>query len=89
METCISNIFSEKESTKLEDKIDLEIIHNEVIESIHDDYTGYNINESIDDGGRVDIEITNDCNTQSSKERSVSPLSSKYMFTNCRQKRLI
>ena len=33
---------SEKESMELEDEIDLEVIYNEIIESTHDDYTGYN-----------------------------------------------
>lgn len=79
-------MFSEKKSTELEDKMDLEVTHNKVIESIYNEYTGYNINASIDDGGRADIETTKDCNTQPNKDLLVLPLSINDVFTEGRKK---
>ena len=70
---------------ELDDEIDLEVIHNEIIESIHDSYTGYNTNESIEDGKRTYTTTTIVCNTQPNKERTVVPLATKDVFSKGRQ----
>ena len=79
LENCISDMFSDKESIELEeyDEIDLEVIPIDVIESIQNDYTTYNI---------ADFDTTNDSNTQYNKERSVLPLAIKNVFTEGRKK---
>ena len=87
LENCIVNMFSDKEPieevepTEEENEMESVVLHNEVVESINDDYTGYSVNEAIDDGDRVDVEPS-----QLNKDRSVPILATKDVFAEGRQK---